>query len=120
MDLGVSAGGLLQPSATADNIRIVNHGFTTGQPVTYQGADGRQYVAILSGVGGWSGAIANAELDPRVRNGALGFVGATQDLPAYTRGGSTLLVFALPEQREGRAENLPGSGGTREAGNAGG
>ena len=71
-----------------------------GQPVTYLGADGRQYVAILSGVGGWSGAIAAAEIDPRVRNGALGFVGATQDLPAYTLGGSTLLVFALPEQRE--------------------
>jgi lanthanide-dependent methanol dehydrogenase len=74
-----------------------------GQPVTYQGADGRQYVAILSGVGGWSGAIAAAELDPRVRNGALGFVGAMQDLPAYTLGGSTLLVFALPEQEEAAA-----------------
>ena len=68
-----------------------------GQPSTYRGADGRQYVAILSGVGGWPGAVANAELDPRGRNGALGFVGATQDLPAYTKGGSTLLVFALPE-----------------------
>jgi lanthanide-dependent methanol dehydrogenase len=71
-----------------------------GQPVTYKGADGRQYVAILSGVGGWSGAVAAAEIDPRVRNGALGFVGATQDLPAYTLGGSTLLVFALPERRD--------------------
>ncbi len=68
-----------------------------GQPITYQGSDGRQYVAILSGVGGWPGAVANAELDPRVRNGALGFVGATQDLPAYTLGGSALLVFALPK-----------------------
>ena len=38
-----------------------------------------------------------------MRNGALGFVGATQDLPAYTLGGSTLLVFALPEQREAAA-----------------
>jgi lanthanide-dependent methanol dehydrogenase len=72
-----------------------------GQPVTYQGSDGRQYVAILSGVGGWSGAVAIAELDPRVRNGALGFVGATQDLPAYTTGGSTLLVFAVPEPATG-------------------
>jgi hypothetical protein len=59
------------------------------------GADGVQYVAILAGVGGWPGAIANAELDPRLRNGALGFVGAMQDLPAYTGGGSSLLVFAL-------------------------
>jgi alcohol dehydrogenase (cytochrome c) len=67
-----------------------------GQPVTYLGSDGRQYIAILSGVGGWSGAVANAEINPRVRNGALGFTGAMQDLPAYTKGGSTLLVFALP------------------------
>ena len=70
-----------------------------GQPVTYEGSDGRQYVAILSGVGGWSGAIAAAEIDPRVRNGALGFTGATQDLPAYTLGGSELLVFAIPDSR---------------------
>ena len=53
-----------------------------GQPITYQGNDGKQYVAMLSGVGGWAGAIAAAEIDPRVRNGALGFVGATQDLAA--------------------------------------
>ena len=44
-----------------------------GQPVTFMGNDGVQYVAILSGVGGWSGAVAAAEIDPRVRNGALGF-----------------------------------------------
>jgi lanthanide-dependent methanol dehydrogenase len=32
-----------------------------------------------------------------VRNSALGFVGAMQDLPLYTAGGSTLLVFSLGE-----------------------
>jgi PQQ-dependent dehydrogenase (methanol/ethanol family) len=68
-----------------------------GQPITYQGSDGRQYLAILSGVGGWAGALANAELDPRVRNGALGYTGAVNDLPAVTSGGSTLMVFALPK-----------------------
>lgn len=67
-----------------------------GQPVTYQGKDGRQYIAMLSGVGGWAGALANAEIDPRVRNGALGYTGAMNDLPAVTSGGSTLMVFALP------------------------
>jgi lanthanide-dependent methanol dehydrogenase len=67
-----------------------------GQPVTYQGSDGAQYVAILSGIGGWAGALANTEIDPRVRAGALGFNGATQDLPAYTSGGSSLMVFSLP------------------------
>ena len=69
-----------------------------GQPITYKGSDGRQYVAILDGVGGWSGAIAHADIDPRVRNGALGFTGAVQDLPAYTKGGSELLVFAIPKE----------------------
>ena len=85
-----------------------------GQPTTYQGSDGRQYIAILSGVGGWPGVVANAEVDSRVRNAALGFAGATQDLPAYTVGGSTLLVFALPRQAAaspaaGAAEKNSGS-----------
>lgn len=69
-----------------------------GQPISYQGAAGQQYVAIMSGVGGWPGAIANAQIDPRVRNAALGFVGATQDLPSYTQGGGELLVFSLPRR----------------------
>ncbi len=70
-----------------------------GQPITYKGRDGNQYVAMLSGVGGWSGVVADAEVDPRVRNGALGFVGGMQDLPAHTTGGSTLMVFSLPHQQ---------------------
>lgn len=69
-----------------------------GQPITYQGGDGNQYIAILSGVGGWSGAVAAAKIDPRIPNGALGFVGAMQDLPEFTKGGSELLVFALPKK----------------------
>ena len=76
-----------------------------GQPVTYRGADGQQYVAILSGVGGWPGVVANAEVDPRVRNAALGFTGATQDLPFYTAGGSELLVFKLGNS--GADSNVP-------------
>ncbi len=67
-----------------------------GQPITYQGTDGNQYIAILDGIGGWPGAIANAEIDTRVRNAAGGFAGALGDLPAYTSAGSVLLVFALP------------------------
>jgi lanthanide-dependent methanol dehydrogenase len=78
-----------------------------GQPTTYEGADGRQYVAILSGVGGWSGAIAHAHIDPRVRHGALGFTGAMQDLPAYTKGGSSLMVFAIPKDASAQASAAP-------------
>lgn len=71
-----------------------------GQPITFADADGTQYVAILSGVGGWPGVVANAEIDPRVRNGALGFTGAMQDLPASTVGGATLNVFAIPKSQQ--------------------
>lgn len=67
-----------------------------GQPVTYRGADGKQYVSILSGVGGWAGAIVSGELDPRDPTAALGFVGAMQDLPDYTNKGGMLYTFALP------------------------
>jgi PQQ-dependent dehydrogenase (methanol/ethanol family) len=68
-----------------------------GQPVTYRGKDGRQYVAVLAGVGGWAGAIVSAGLDPRDPTAALGFVGAMTDLPNRTRPGGKLYVFALPE-----------------------
>jgi PQQ-dependent dehydrogenase (methanol/ethanol family) len=67
-----------------------------GQPVVYRGPDGKQYVAILSGVGGWAGAIVVGGLDPRDPTAALGFVGATTDLPDHTTKGGTLYVFALP------------------------
>jgi lanthanide-dependent methanol dehydrogenase len=66
-----------------------------GQPVTYEGPDGKQYVAILSGIGGWSGAIVSGDLDPRDSSGAAGFVNAMKDLPQKTQKGGTLYVFAL-------------------------
>jgi PQQ-dependent dehydrogenase (methanol/ethanol family) len=67
-----------------------------GQPITYRGPDGRQYVAVLSGVGGWAGAIVSNDLDPRDASAALGFVNAMKDLPKHTGKGGTLYVFALP------------------------
>jgi PQQ-dependent dehydrogenase (methanol/ethanol family) len=67
-----------------------------GQPVSYRGPDGRQYVAVLSGVGGWAGAIVSGNLDPRDPTSALGMVGAMADLKKKTTAGGTLYVFALP------------------------
>jgi PQQ-dependent dehydrogenase (methanol/ethanol family) len=67
-----------------------------GQPVAYRGPDGHEYIAIRSGVGGWSGAIVAGDLDPRDPSGALGFVGAMADLKLRTTPGGTLYVFALP------------------------
>jgi alcohol dehydrogenase (cytochrome c) len=67
-----------------------------GQPVTYTAPDGKQYVAVLSGVGGWAGAIVAGNLSPADPSGALGFVGAMTDLPQHTERGGMLYVFSLP------------------------
>jgi lanthanide-dependent methanol dehydrogenase len=67
-----------------------------GQPVSYRAPDGKQYIAVLSGVGGWAGAIVANGLVPDDPTAALGFVGAMGDLPAATTPGGALYVFALP------------------------
>jgi PQQ-dependent dehydrogenase (methanol/ethanol family) len=67
-----------------------------GQPTTWRGPDGKQYVSILSGVGGWAGAVVAGDLDIRDASGALGFVNAMRELPKYTTKGGTLYVFGLP------------------------
>jgi lanthanide-dependent methanol dehydrogenase len=67
-----------------------------GQPITFRGPDGKQYIAIYSGVGGWSGAIVSAGLDARDGTAALGFVNAMKDLPSKTTPGGMLYVFSLP------------------------
>jgi PQQ-dependent dehydrogenase (methanol/ethanol family) len=67
-----------------------------GQPTTYKGPDGKQYIAILSGVGGWAGAIVSGDLDPHDGTAALGMVNAMKDLPEHTTKGGTLYVFGLP------------------------
>jgi PQQ-dependent dehydrogenase (methanol/ethanol family) len=66
------------------------------QPTTYRGPDGKQYVAVISGVGGWAGAIVAGDLDPRDTSAALGFVGAMGDLKGATTKGGMLFVFRLP------------------------
>jgi alcohol dehydrogenase (cytochrome c) len=67
-----------------------------GQPVTYKGPDGKQYIAVLSGVGGWSGAVVAGGLNPVDGTGALGFLNAMSDLGKYTNKGGMLYVFSLP------------------------
>jgi PQQ-dependent dehydrogenase (methanol/ethanol family) len=66
-----------------------------GQPISYRGPDGKQYVAIMSGVGGWAGAVVSGRLDPRDQTAALGFAHAVRDLPKYTTRGGTVYVFSL-------------------------
>jgi len=67
-----------------------------GQPVSYRGPDGHQYIAVLSGIGGWAGAIVVGKLDPRDSSAGGGLANAVHDLPGKTQPGGTLYVFALP------------------------
>ncbi len=67
-----------------------------GQPITYRGPDGKQYVAILSGVGGWPGAIVVNDLDTRDATAGNGWGAALGDLEDATARGGMLYVFGLP------------------------
>ena len=55
---------------------------------------GKQYLAILSGIGGWAGIGMAAGLEGDTDG--LGAVGAYRKLSDYTQLGGTLTVFALP------------------------
>jgi PQQ-dependent dehydrogenase (methanol/ethanol family) len=69
------------PSGIIGNVTTYMHG-------------GKQYVAILSGVGGWAGiGLAAGLTDP---NAGLGAVGGYAALSNYTALGGQLTVFALP------------------------
>jgi lanthanide-dependent methanol dehydrogenase len=63
-----------------------------GNPITYM-HKGKQYVAVLTGVGGWA-AIGLAEGLTKGTEG-LGAVGLTTSLTDWTNLGGTLVVFSL-------------------------
>ena len=56
---------------------------------------GKQYIAVLSGVGGWAGIGLAAGLTEETAG--LGAVGAYRSLSNYTQLGGQLTVFALPD-----------------------
>ena len=65
-----------------------------GNVTTYEYA-GRQYIAVLSGVGGWAGiGLAAGLTDP---SAGLGAVGGYAALSNYTALGGSLTVFAVPQ-----------------------
>ncbi len=71
------------PSGIIGNVTTYEHG-------------GKQYVAVLSGVGGWAGiGLAAGLTDPTA---GLGAVGGYAALSNYTALGGTLTVFTLPQQ----------------------
>jgi lanthanide-dependent methanol dehydrogenase len=66
-----------------------------GDPITYLGPDGKQYVAVYSGVGGWMGAVAFPSVSTDDPYAALGVVGAMKDIKKYTAPGNMLYVFGF-------------------------
>ena len=66
-----------------------------GNPMTYVGPDGKQYVAILSGIGGWAGIGVAAGIGAEDPTAGLGALGAFGDAGSYTNQGGVLTVFAL-------------------------
>ncbi len=69
------------PSGIIGNVNTYEHG-------------GKQYVAVLSGVGGWAGIGLAAGLTEDTAG--LGAVGAYKALSSYTNLGGQLTVFTLP------------------------
>jgi lanthanide-dependent methanol dehydrogenase len=66
-----------------------------GNPITYLGPDGRQYVAVYSGVGGWMGATAFPGVSADDPYAALGVVGAMKEIKKVTGPGDVLYVFGF-------------------------
>ena len=56
---------------------------------------GKQYIGVLSGIGGWAGIGLAAGLEKP--NDGLGAVGGYKDLAKYTELGGVLTVFTLPD-----------------------
>lgn len=66
-----------------------------GNPITYLGPDGKQYVAVYSGIGGWMGAVAFPSLSIDDPYAALGVVGAMKEIKKHTAPGGMLYVFGF-------------------------
>jgi alcohol dehydrogenase (cytochrome c) len=67
-----------------------------GNPMTYVGPDGKQYIAVLSGIGGWSGIGVAAEIGAEDPTAGLGALGAFGDVANFSNQGGVLTVFDLP------------------------
>lgn len=66
-----------------------------GNPMTFLGADGKQYIAIYSGVGGALGATAFPSLSADDPDAGLGAMNAAKGIKKMTLPGGALYVFSL-------------------------
>ncbi len=77
------------PSGIIGNVNTWEHG-------------GKQYVGVLSGIGGWAGIGIAAGIDDgtdKSSSEGLGAVGAYRSLSSYTKLGGVFTVFALPSHK---------------------
>jgi len=65
-----------------------------GNPMTYTAA-GKQYVAVLSGIGGWAGIGVAAGIGAEDPTAGLGALGAFGDAGQFSTQGGVLTVFSL-------------------------
>jgi hypothetical protein len=63
--------------------------------MTYVGPDGKQYVAVYSGIGGWMGVTDFPSVSADDPYAALGVVGAMKEIKKRTAPGGTLYVFGF-------------------------
>ncbi len=80
-DTGAELWRFKTPSGIIGNVNTYTHG-------------GKQYIAVLSGIGGWAGIGLAAGLTEDTAG--LGAVGAYKALSSYTNLGGQLTVFELP------------------------
>ncbi len=66
-----------------------------GNPMTYIAPDGKQYVAVLSGIGGWAGIGVAAGIGAEDPTAGLGALGAFGDAGQFSTQGGVLTVFSL-------------------------
>jgi alcohol dehydrogenase (cytochrome c) len=74
-----------------------------GNPMTYTGPDGQQYVAVLSGIGGWAGIGVAAGIGAEDPTAGLGALGAFGDAGQFSTQGGVLTVFSLNGPTSGAA-----------------
>jgi len=66
-----------------------------GDPMTFTGPDGKQYIAVYSGIGGWMGAVDLPSVSTDDPYAGLGVVGAMRKIKAATGPGDVVYVFSL-------------------------
>jgi glucose dehydrogenase len=66
-----------------------------GDPITFTGPDGKQYIAVYSGIGGWMGAAAFPDISTDDPYAGLGAFGAMVNIKNITKPGAVLNVYSF-------------------------